>query len=54
MSEQITLINPKNSKYSCSGCDYLCSLLTASDAPEPNTCAIFCIHGAKSKWRKIS
>ncbi len=53
MSEQITLVNPRNARYQCSGCDYLCNLLTALDAPHPNTCVVFRTPSTKSKWRSI-
>lgn len=47
---KIMNINPKNSKFQCSGCDYLCSLMTASDAPEPKACVNLT---TLPKWRKI-
>ena len=49
----IVSINPRNSKWKCSACDVLCSLLTSSNAaPIEYVCPID--SNLDAKWRKIS
>lgn len=52
----IGIVNPKNAKWQCSGCDYLCSLLTPADAVPPILCAIFSDKNndmLDTRWRQI-
>jgi len=39
--------NPRNEKWHCSKCDYLCTLLTPSDALPPRICPIYLKHEVK-------
>jgi len=52
----IEKVNPINKKWQCSGCDYLCSLLTPDDAVPPILCAIFSDKNNEcldANWRAI-
>jgi len=52
MSGKIVFVTPKNAKWQCSACDYLCSLLTPYGSYAPKTCPLFFDFDAE--WRQVT